>query len=791
MCFNRRGNISRRVSAICFGCLQTFPVGIGNVSLNQQLPTAMRSNLYKKIPAPNLLLAALLQVWASHAGAADTDTLGSVVVTATRMETGASVAPAAVTVVTAKNIEEKNASRFGDVLDQTPSIYLRGGALGQSQGTIGTSGMSLRGIDQTRVLILIDGQPIQDASSGKVNWRIPFIEDIERVEVVPGAYSSLYGSNAIGGVINVITKQPDKREVTAKVRKGWSDASGEDASIYYRNKLENGLGIVAGVGRQRRDSYINDFVIKTPTCPAPPAPCTPGTAVSGAQAIKTREGASGYLVGDLGRVPWNSSNATAKLYYDVNSHDKIYGGVAYEETNADRAQFNTYLRNSLTGAPVSSSTLDIKGQRVALSNSDFTFVSSLPLHEAATRYFAGYDGMVGNDYRLKLDVGKIRRAYSFSLSSAAATWDSGAGTLSDTPNDGLDATAQLSFAAAPKHFVVMGLALHKDSVNQQIYALSNWRDPATKTSVASRFNGNSTTTSVFVQDEITVADSVTAYVGGRLDDWETHGDNFVAATTSATTYPKRSASAFSPKASVVYKPSPGAVLRASFGRSFRTPTNQDMYTAASVSRGRTTASDPNLQPERGTTWEVGGELRFTENTKVTATYYDTELSNLIYVVQLSSTNSQRTNAGKARVSGIELGLSTRLAKWLAMDANYAYVDSRILESKDEKTLSVGKRLTDSPRNIAGIGLTARQGAWTGVLNARYISHVFWNAQNTDVVEGVPGSYDGYTVVNAKASYAFSKTITGNIAINNLLDDKNYSYFLNPGRNVVAGLDFTF
>jgi iron complex outermembrane receptor protein len=123
--------------------------------------------------------------------------LDEVVVSATKTKTSLSDAPAAVTVVTAKTIETKNASRLGDVLDQVPSLYLRGGALGQSQGTVGTSSMSLRGIDQTRVLILLDGQPIQDASSGKVNWRVPFVDDIERVEVVPGAFSSLYGSNVI------------------------------------------------------------------------------------------------------------------------------------------------------------------------------------------------------------------------------------------------------------------------------------------------------------------------------------------------------------------------------------------------------------------------------------------------------------------------------------------------------------------------------------------------------------------------------------------------------------------
>lgn len=723
---------------------------------------------------------------ANAAGAAESDApaeLGEVVVTATRTSATLSDAPAAVTVINAKNIETKNASRLGDVLDQVPSLYLRGGALGQSQGTIGTSGMSLRGIDQNKVLILLDGQPIQDASSGKVNWRIPFVEDIARVEVVPGAFSSLYGSNAVGGVVNIITKQPDKREFTAKVKKGWGDASGEDGSLYFRDKMDNGLGLVAGLGHQRRDSYVNDFVVKTPVAGAA------GTPVTGAQATTTREGVPAYLVGDLGTVPWNATNATAKLFYDLKGRDKIYAGANYQETRQGYTQFNTYLKNA-AGVPVTSGTLGINGQRVALANSDFTLFSFLPLYESATRYFAGYDGTIGNDYLLKVDLARIERKYHFTLANPAANWNSGAGTLSDTPNDGLDGTVQLTTPLGTRHILVTGLALHKDSVNQQISALSNWRDPGSKTAVNSGYRGHSTTASVFAQDEFSATNALKVYLGGRWDDWKTEGDNFSnIAPVGTTLYPARSVSAFSPKASAVYKPTETIILRASFGKSFRAPANQDLYTS-STSRGRTTTGDPKLQPERGTTWEVGGEFRFTENTRVTATYYDTRLSNLIYLKQVSATNSLRINAGKAKVSGIELGATTKLANWLELDANYAYIDSKVLENAADP-LSVGKRLTDAPKNIVGIGLTAQQGAWSGTLNARYVSHIFWTAQNTDIVEGVPGSYDAHTMVNARLAYAFSKAVKGALAVNNLLDKKAYSYFLLPGRNMTTEMNFSF
>ncbi len=713
--------------------------------------------------------------------------LDEVVVSATKTKTSLSDAPAAVTVVTAKNIETKNVSRLGDVLNQIPSLYVRGGALGQSQGTVGTSGMSLRGIDQTRTLVLMDGQPIQDAGSGKVNWRVPFMEDIARVEVVPGAFSSLYGSNAIGGVVNIISKQPDKRELTVKIKKGWGDASGEDASVYFRDKMENGLGFAGGVGRQIRDSYVNDFIVKAPVAGAA------GTAVNGAQAITTREGVRTYLIGDLGKTPWQANNATAKFFYDLNAHDKIFVGINHQETKVGYTQFNSYLSDAATGAPVTGGTLGINGQRVTLANSDFTPFSSLPLHEAATRYFVGYDGSIGSDSLLKIDLAKIQRAYNFSAAGGTAVWNSGAGTWSDSPNSGVDGTAQLSFPLSDDHFMVTGLALHKDEVTQKIYALSNWRDSATKTALSSGYNGHSTTTSLFVQDEFGATEALKIYMGGRWDDWRAQGDNFVAAST--TKYAERKVTAFSPKISATYKPADAVVLHASFGRSFRAPTNQDLY-SSSTSRSRTTTGDPNLQPERAETLEVGGEWRTSAALKLSATIYETRLSDLIYVKQVSTVPapaisfSQRINAGKARVRGVELGTSYELTNWLVVDANYAYIDSRILENVADP-LSIGKRLTDAPRNIIGIGMTAQRDAWSGNVNARHVSHIFWNAQNTDVIEGVPGSYDAHTMVNAKVGYAFTQMVKGSVAINNLLDKKAYSYFLLPGRNMTAELVFSF
>lgn len=710
--------------------------------------------------------------------------LEAIVVTATRSAQSLVETPAAVTVVTEKQIEAKPVSRLGDALDQVPSLYLQNGAFGASQGTSGTSNLSLRGVDQSKVLILLDGQPIQDASSGKVNWRIPFMEDIERIEVVPGAFSSLYGSNAIGGVINLITKQPDTRELTLKLSKGWQDLTGEDASVYFRNKWDNGLGIVVGAGYQNRDSYVNEFVVRSPTN----TNVAGLPVVTGWQSITTREGDAAYLVGDKGRTPWTSAHATFKLSYALNARDRIHVGVSWQETEQGYTPFNTYLRDSVTGAPVSSGTpnLNIDGTRVLLS--EFFFFNNSPLHEAATRYFSGYEGTIGNDKLLKIDLAKIVREYSFTAAGGAATWNGGAGTLTDTPNSGFDGTIQLSFPVGEKHFWVTGIAFHGEEVEQRVYALSNWRNEDTRTALNSGYNGRSSTLSLFAQDEIALTGALKAFLGGRWDSWETKGSSLGAASPTS-----RSDSAFSPKASLVWQPLDAATLRASLGRSFRAPPNLDLYSTTSVrclpGPNCTLHNNPDLTPETATTWEIGGEWRFAKSAQAGITLYETRLKDLIYRKQDGS-NIYRINAGRAHIRGIELTARTRLTDWLEFQANYGYVDSEMLEN-DADPLTVGKRLTDSPEHIAGLSLTAQRGSWTGVLSARYVSHVFFNPQNTDVVEGVPGSYDAYTMVNAKVGYAFSKTVKGSLSVHNLFDEEAYSFFLLPGRSAVAELAFNF
>ena len=139
--------------------------------------------------------------------------LEPVVVTVTRMEQKASEAPAAVTVVTRDDIRHSAGQTVDDVLRQVPgfSLFRRSSSV-VSHPT--TQGVSLRGIGPSgtsRALVLLDDVPINDPFGGWVYWnRIP-LQSIERIEVVRGGGSSVWGNYALGGVINIISRQPTER----------------------------------------------------------------------------------------------------------------------------------------------------------------------------------------------------------------------------------------------------------------------------------------------------------------------------------------------------------------------------------------------------------------------------------------------------------------------------------------------------------------------------------------------------------------------------------------------------
>ena len=147
-----------------------------------------------------------------------TTTLETIVVTtAGGYEQNIADAAATISVITAEELEKKSYSDITDALKNVPGVFVQGGGTNQT--------ISIRGMGSSYTLFLIDGKPMNDGSllttnggvqGASVNF-LPPIEAIERIEVIRGPSSSLYGSDAMGGVINIITKKHQDK-MTASVR---------------------------------------------------------------------------------------------------------------------------------------------------------------------------------------------------------------------------------------------------------------------------------------------------------------------------------------------------------------------------------------------------------------------------------------------------------------------------------------------------------------------------------------------------------------------------------------------
>ena len=179
--------------------------------------------MYPRSPYPRSLVAVASTAWLLIAPTGYADPVPeapAVTVTAARVTRPLGGVPASVVVLDREQIERSAAQRLDDVLRAVPGFQLfrRQSSL-VAQPT--AQGASLRGIGASgasRALVLVDGVPAQDPFGGWVYWgRIP-VEGVERVEVVRGGGSSLWGSGALSGVINVITRAPraDAARVTAE-----------------------------------------------------------------------------------------------------------------------------------------------------------------------------------------------------------------------------------------------------------------------------------------------------------------------------------------------------------------------------------------------------------------------------------------------------------------------------------------------------------------------------------------------------------------------------------------------
>lgn len=223
----------------------------------------MEKPRYNQLTA--LIIAALGS--ASAFAAPQNDAQDTMVVTASGFQQKIQDSAASISVIPRQQIEDKAYRDITDALKDVPGVVVTGGA--------SSSDISIRGMSSKYTLILVDGKrvdtrgtrPNSDNSGIEQGW-LPPLEAIERIEVVRGPMSSLYGSDAMGGVINVITRKTSRREWKGSLHGDTTFQERSDSGdIFQTNAYASGplidglLGLrVNGLlSRRAEDKIVNGF----------------------------------------------------------------------------------------------------------------------------------------------------------------------------------------------------------------------------------------------------------------------------------------------------------------------------------------------------------------------------------------------------------------------------------------------------------------------------------------------------------------------------------------------------
>ncbi len=187
---------------------------------------------------------------ALEAEATPITTLNPMVVTATRAAQPLEDVAASVTVITAEEIAARGATRLEEVLRDVAGVHI------VSQGPAGSlATANIRGSESAQVLVLLDGIRLNSAQDGLFNLaNLPVsLKEIERIEVVRGPVSALYGSNALGGVIQIFTRAPLDRPVT---QLHWSEGRFETRTLgFSTSQRKDGVRYRLGAGLDRSQGF--------------------------------------------------------------------------------------------------------------------------------------------------------------------------------------------------------------------------------------------------------------------------------------------------------------------------------------------------------------------------------------------------------------------------------------------------------------------------------------------------------------------------------------------------------
>ena len=634
------------------------------------------------------------------------------VTTATKTEKNIDGVSASVIVITQKDIEKISASTLKDVFEKIPSINAQFGRFPHPSSASKAS-VSIRGAGANGTLILIDGKRLSGETEGPYELnRIPAAM-IERIEIVKGSMSTLYGSDAIGGVINIITKKVDKNSSTLDVKYGQNGhgeakeknvnftTSGTKEDIKY--KLFG--SIIDTSSYSKNKSYTQ--VATNPTTGAVLV-ANPQNNISGTNKVTFSDDA-------------NVKNVGARIEKNLNDNVTLGFDLNYLDENRE----GTYI-----GSAAFSGGGLIKNTPVNSEDNNRRFDVSSDLKYQINDDLSGQTKVYRSYYKKRNETTPINFAGPVNTKfSANVTIDTIESNLTYVLNDSNIITTGLEFREETRDSSAINpVASSSDFITKKVQYKS-----------------------LFIQDEIALTNSLNATMGARYD-------KISNADNKATI-----------QIGLVQKLTENTNLRANYAQGYRAPDIAELYVVSpSYKDGKRFGSDVifgpktsayELKPEQSQTFEIALSNRM-DKLFSEIVLFNTKIDDKIELVSYGSGNAKyytSENLDKVDIKGVELNLDYTLNDNADLNFNLTYLDT---EDK-----STNKELIFTPDLSASLGFNYKILSNVATnLSLRYLGEQYSDTQNT-------ATTDDYTLVDVGVKYDVNKTLTLYTGIDNIFDTK--------------------
>ncbi len=664
----------------------------------------------------------------------DTITLEKVFITATRTEINPIDIPASVSVITREQIENYPAFNGDDLLRMIPGLNVD-----RDYGIFSkNSGITMRGLNSAqRTLVLLDGVPINKTDGGSIDWNRINPDNIDKIEILRGAGSSVYGGSAMSGVINIITHKPTK-EIEGKFKTFYGSDNTFGGSLFLdgsKIKDEKGLYWCVNGFYRKGDGYIV-------------APDSNYNSYSAKTYLNQYNGDAklGYQF---------DRNNTLEFDYSYNDDKMGDGTKIFEEEGGYNRYITQFIRGTYNGY--------LKGFKI-VANGFFQLEDYMRQNETIKKTNGSYTlyntEAFRKDFGIWLTVSKHitpNQNLTIGLDVKQGSVDSQDNYKTST--DILTNIGTMNFGAV---FAEHELSLYHDKVkiiSGIRFDIAQFRDGS------------------FTIDEPTgLTDFMTDY---------------------PTAFTNNTWTSISPKLAALYQFKPNCKFYISYSKGFRAPILDDMCKNGNVSKGFKLAN-PQLTPENINNIEAGYVYNYKDKIIIEHTVYYSLGSDFQYFVSNGDSVYtggttlkpvlKRENVGDAKIYGTEVMLTTKVNTHILIMASYAYQHATISSYHSlstDKDLT-GKYIMEVPPSIFSANAEYRSKYLSAVLTYNFRDKQWSDDDNLT-------QSDSRSTIDARVSLQYHDKYYISESVQDILNTRftNTKGELSPGRFFMTSLIYKF